>query len=338
MSKKHHSRKHKKNDRILKIIAVILAIVIVICGILYAISLWENHTGSYGKPAATDAASQNIEFNGRKYALNEDVETVLVMGLDKFEHFDEDSYSNNMQADFLMLLVIDNVKEECTALHINRDTVAQMSVLGVAGDRIDTVSQQLALAYTYGNGKEISCRNTAEAVSGMLLDVEIDHYVSVTMNSVVKYNELVGGVEVRVLDDFSGIDDTLILGKEVILKGEHALNYVRSRYGLDDSTNNRRMERQRQYIEALYKKTVECIEADDDFIVESASKISEDLVSDCNANRLQSIAEKIAEYKFAGIRCIKGETVMSGGYLEFHPEAESIKETVVELFYIQKTE
>ena len=338
MSKKHHSRKHKNNDRILKIIAVILAIIIVVCGILYAISLWENHIGNFDEPKTTDVAGQNIDFNGRKYTLNEDVETVLVMGLDKFERSDEDSYSNDMQADFLMLLVIDNAKEECTALHINRDTLAQMSVLGVAGDRIDTVSQQLALAYTYGNGKEISCRNTAEAVSGLLLGIEIDHYVSVTMNSVAEYNDLVGGVKVKVLDDFSGIDDTLVSGKEVILKGEHALNYVRSRYGLDDSTNNRRMERQRQYIEALYKKTVERIEADDEFIVDSASKLSKDLVSDCSANILQSIAEKIADYKFAGIRYIEGETVMSDDYLEFHPEAESLKEAVVELFYIQKTE
>lgn len=338
MSKKHHSRKHKNNDRILKIIAVILAIIIVVCGILYAISLWENHIGNFDEHEITDVASQNIDFNGRKYALNEDIETVLVMGLDKFERSDEDSYSNDMQADFIMLLVIDNAKEECTALHINRDTVAQMSVLGVAGDRIDTVSQQLALAYTYGNGKEISCRNTAEAVSGLLLGIDIDHYISVTMNSVAEYNDLVGGVKVKVLDDFSGIDDTLVAGKEVILKGEHALNYVRSRYGLDDSTNNRRMERQRQYIEALYKKTVEHIEADDEFIVDSASKLSKNLISDCSANKLQSIAEKIAYYKFAGIRYIEGETVMSDDYLEFHPEAESLKEAVVELFYIQKTE
>ncbi len=334
MSRKHHSRHKKKNDRILRIIAVILAIIIVVCGVLYAISLWERYTGRYDEPDNTEVVSQSMEFNGRQYDLNEKVETVLVLGLDKFDRDDEDSYSNSMQADFLMLLVIDNEKEECTALHINRDTVAQMSVLGVAGDRIDTVSQQLALAHTYGNGKEISCRNTAEAVSDFLLNIEIDHYVSVTMDAVEKYNDLVGGVTVRVLDDFSGIDDTLVKGREVTLRGEHALNYVRSRYGLDDSTNNRRMERQRQYLEALYRKTVECLEEDEDFIVDSASKLTSDLVSDCSASRLQSIAEKIADYKFAGIRDIEGETVMGETYLEFHPDAESIKETVVELFYV----
>lgn len=334
MSKKHHSKNHKRNDHLLKIIAVILAIVIVVCGILYAISLWERYSGEYNKPNGNEQLSQVMEYQGKSYKLNDDVETILVLGLDKFERYDDEAYNNDMQADFLLLLVIDNKKEECTALHINRDTVTRMSVLGVAGDSIDTVSQQIALAHTYGNGKEISCRNTSEAVSGLLLNVGIDHYVSVTMDAVETYNDLVGGVTVEVLDDFSGVDDTLIKGKEVTLKGEHALTYVRSRYGLDDSTNNHRMERQRQYLEALYRKTVDCLAEDEDFIVNSASQISADLVSDCSVNRLQSIAEKIVEYQFTGIRDIKGETVMGETYFEFYPDEDSVKKTVVELFYV----
>ena len=335
MSKKHHS-KHRKKDRILKIIAVILAIIILVCGILYAISLWEHRTGRYDEPADTEVVNRVMEFNGKQYELNEKLETVLVIGLDKFDRTDEDSYSNNMQADFVLLLVVDNEKKECTALQISRDTVTSMSVLGVAGDRIGTVEQQLALAHTYGNGEEISCRNTSEAVSKLLLNVNIDHYVSVTMDAVSKYNDLVGGVTLRVLDDFSGIDDTLVKGEEVTLKGEHALNYVRSRYGLDDSTNNRRMERQRQYLEALYNKTVECVRNDKDFIVNSASKLTNDLISDCSANRLQTLAEKISDYKFNGVRYLEGETLKGETYIEFYPDPESIKKTVIDLFYIQK--
>ena len=93
-------------------------------------------------------------------------------------------------------------------------------------------------------------------------------------------------------------------------------------------------ERQQQYLEALYRKTVECLDEDENFIVDSASKLTSDIISDCSASRLQSIAEKIADYSFAGIRDIEGETVMGETYLEFHPDAESIKETVVELFYV----
>ena len=332
--KKRHHRRHKKNDEILKIIAVILAIIILVCGILFAISLWEKHTSQFNDTDGSAQVNAALEFEGQKYDLNKDVETFLVMGLDKFEHADDESYSNDMQADFLMLFVIDNKKEEVSALHINRDTIAQMSVLGVAGDRIDTINQQIALAHTYGNGKEISCRNTLEAVSDMLLNIDIDHYASVTMDAVEVYNDLVGGVKVTVLDDFNGIDDSLVKGEEVTLHGEHALNYVRTRYGLKDSSNNKRMARQRQYIQALYEKSRVCIEENDDFIVNAAAKLSAYMVSDCSGNRLQVIAEKIADYEFVGIKDIKGETVKGETYIEFYPDAKSVKKTVLDLFYV----
>lgn len=333
MSKKHRSRQ-RKNERLLKISAVILAIIVLVCGILFAISLWEKHTGQFNKPDTDKLIDTVMDYKGKQYVLNEDIETILVLGLDKFDRPEEESYNNNMQADFLMLLVINNDKEECTVLHVNRDTITQMNVLGVAGDRIDTVEQQIALAHTYGNGKEISCRNTSEAVSNLLMNIEIDHYVSVTMDAVEIYNDLVGGVGVTVLDDFTGIDDTLVKGEEVTLYGKHALNYVRTRYGLDDSSNNHRMERQRQYLEALYNKSLVCIEEDNDFIVDAASKLSSYLVSDCSANRLQALVEKISDYKFSGICDIEGDTKMGETYLEFYPDANSLEETVVELFYV----
>ena len=42
------------------------------------------------------------------------------------------------------------------------------------------------------------------------------------------------------------------------LQGEQALRYVRTRYGLEDSTNSTRMARQQQYINALYAKALSC--------------------------------------------------------------------------------
>ena len=92
---------------------------------------------------------------------------------------------------------------------------------------------QLALAHTYGSGEEDSCENTVLAVSNLLYGMEIDHYVSLTMDGVALLNDLVGGVTVEVLDDFSGIDDTLVQGETVTLKGQQALTYVRSRGGLE---------------------------------------------------------------------------------------------------------
>ncbi len=337
-NKKRHSSRHKKNYS-LKIVSMVLAVVIVVCGILFGISLWENKSAYPSFAEEADDLAQlkdTLEYNGKVYELKKGIETVLVLGLDKYEYASEDSYDNDMQADFLMLLVIDNKNEKCTALHINRDTIAEMSVLGVAGDKIDVVDQQIALSHTYGNGKEVSCRNTTEAVEKLLMNIDIDYYVSVTMEAVSTYNDLVGGVEVKVLDDFTGVDDTLVKGKEVNLMGQHALNYVRTRYGLEDSSNNHRMERQRQYIQALYDKTMLCLEEDDDFIMNTASKLTEYIVSNCSGNRLQTIVEKIADYEFVEICDLEGKSVKGETFMEFYPDEDSVKDTVIKLFYTEE--
>jgi LCP family protein required for cell wall assembly len=214
--------------------------------------------------------------------------------------------------------------------------MADIPVLGIAGEKIGMVNKQLALAHTYGNGREVSCRNTADAVSALLYDINIDHYVSVTMDSVPIYNDLVGGVEVTVLDDFAGIDDKLIKGETVTLVGKQALTYIRSRKGLDDATNATRMVRQRQYLDALYEKTVELKNRDSNFVLDAAITMSQFMVSNCTVDQLSAIAQTIIDYEFTGIRTIEGDSVVGEKYMEFFPEPESLKKNVVELFYIPK--
>ncbi len=330
MSKVYTSK--EKRTRNLKYAAVILAAVLLVSSALFMVRLWENKQAEF--PAQESmTVSENMKYKGDEYRLKDGVETVLILGLDKFEGTHTESYNNDRQADFLMLLVVDNENESCTALHINRDTIAEMSILGVAGDKVGTVKKQLALAHTYGNGQEVSCRNTADAVSKLLLNVQIDRYVSVTMDAVSVYNDLIGGVELTVLDDFSGIDETLVQGETVTLYGEHALNYVRTRYGLDDSTNSRRMVRQRQYLEALYEKTLSIAGNDENFIVDAGAKLAEFLVSNFTGNGLQSFAEKISGYEFTEICELEGRLVKGDEHMEFYPYESSIEETVIKLFY-----
>ena len=335
MSREYTSK--EKRAKKLKYAAVLLTVIFLFSFVLLLVNIWENRQSVF--PGGENiTAGSDISLNGKKYHLKENVETVLVLGLDKFETESPESYNNNKQADFLMLLVVDHNSKTVTALHINRDTVANMNILGVAGDTVGTVKKQIALAHTYGNGKEMSCRNTAEAVSDMLMGIQVDHYVSVTMDAVSVYNDFVGGVELTVLDDFSGIDDTLVKGKTVTLLGEHALNYVRTRYGLEDSSNAERMVRQRQYLEALYNKTLECMENDDSFVINAGVQLAEYIVSDYTGNGLQELAERISDYRFTEICEIEGRNIRGEKHMEFYPSEKSVKETVVKLFYEPKND
>ncbi len=330
MSKAYSSK--EKRIRNLRYAAIILAIILVVSSLLFLVKIWENKQNKF--PAQEPGVvSTDIKYKGDNYKLNDNIQTILVLGLDKFETEDTESYNNNKQADFLMLFVVDHDNESITALHINRDTMAQMNILGVAGDKVGAVEKQIALAHTYGNGREVSCRNVANAVSSLLMNIEIDHYVSVTMDAVSVYNDFVGGVEVTVLDDFSGIDDTLIKGETVNLLGEHALNYVRTRYGLEDSTNERRMVRQRQYLEALYQKSLECMNSDENFVVNAGMKLADYIVSDYTGTRLQEIAKQLSGYQFVEIRELEGKNIRGDKHIEFYPDEDSIEETVISLFY-----
>lgn len=330
-SRKSVNQKKSDRKKLLRGIALILSVVIVVSVALLILKTWENQQGNV--PVATPV-DNTVTYNGQKYSKKKNVETLLVMGLDKYEEETaSDSYNNDQQADFLMLFVIDNKNSTCSALHINRDTMADMSVLGLAGEKVGTVNRQLALAHTYGDGGKQSCRNTVNAVSGVLNDVEIHDYISVTMDSVPVFNDLVGGVEVTVLDDFTGIDDTLVKGETVTLMGEHSLNYVRTRYGLDDSSNSTRMLRQRQYMNALVEKASQCVENDDTFVFDVLDEISEYMVSNCSATELQSFFENISTYDFSEILYLEGENRMGDTYMEFYPDENSVEQIIIDLFY-----
>lgn len=326
----------KRNDKrkLMRGLAVALLAVFLLTGAFLLLELWEKRQSIF-----PEQKTENIvyEYNGVEYVKNEDVESFLILGLDKFEDaINNDSYNNDQRADFLMLLVFDNSEKKFTAVHLNRDTMVNMNVLGVAGQKIGTVNKQLALAHTYGNGRDVSCRNTADAVSELLNGVKVNHYLSITMDAVPILNDLLGGVEVTVLDDFSGIDDTLIKGETVTLHGDHALTYVRERYGLEDSSNSTRMVRQRQYMTAVYDKAMLEIENDDNFVIEASSKLADYIVSDRSVNQLQEIAKKLSQYKFTEIETLEGESVVKDGLMEFRPDADSIDKIVFELFYKKK--
>jgi len=102
---------------------------------------------------------------------------------------------------------------------------------------------------------------------------------------------------------------------------------------MEDSSNEHRMKRQRQYIKALYEKTVEKSESDDNFAINAAAKMGDYLVSNYTTTRLQELFNKVSDYRFAEIRYLEGESVVGDEFVEFTPDEDSIKEVVVQLFY-----
>lgn len=325
----------KTKNNHLKYVAIILVLIFLIAAAFLVIEVWENRQGRFPVSSTEDGV---VSYNGVDYVYKDNIETFLVLGLDKYEGSDSaDSHESGVQADFLMLFVFDNNTKKSTAVQINRDTMTKINKLGIGAVKVDSLTAQIALAYNYASDNDkVKCRNVKDSVEYLLNGIKIDHYLSLTMDAVPASCNLVGGVEVTVLDDFTGIDDTLVKGEKVTLTGEQALRYVRTRYGLEDSTNNTRMARQQQYINALYEKVNSKIAADDEFLVKLVETMDDYIVYDSSDQRMLDFAEKFDDYEFLGIKEIEGESKLGAEFVEFYPNEESVWNIVIDLFYTPK--
>ena len=309
-------------------------------GSLFGVHVWEQQQAKRAAEAvSTEDPLPNdrlrVYYNDSWYLSRYDLETFLIMGLDKFEDTlsEPDSYNNNQQADFLLLMIVDRTHGSYTALHINRDTMAEIQRLGLGGKKLNTFTGQLALAHTYGSGGKDSCRNTVKAVSRFLYDVPIDHYFSVTMDAIPILNDLAGGVTVHINDDFSAVDPTLEQGKDIRLAGQQALTFVRSRRDVGDSSNLSRMERQREFITALYEQLSRKMRETDGFGAKLASNLADYTVSDLTTTELSNFAERFRDYSFTGIRSLDGKAVKGERFMEYYVEEAALQQSVIELFF-----
>lgn len=342
--KKHNNISEKKllKIKVLRAGAILLAVILVISVALLILKKWERNQQGGDGALSPQISVQTKTYNGQNYTIKRNVDTFLVMGLDEISTdiiYDEDAINNNREADFLILFVFDNSNHTYSALHINRDSMAKMDIFGARGEVVDSKVQQLALAHTYGDGKKESCKNTVKAVEGLLNnEVDIDSYISVPMDSVAEINDIFGGVEVTVLQDLTYADPQLSEGTTLTLKGSQALTYVRTRYGLDNSSNEARMERQKQYLEKLFDKANQSIEADDGILEQLSESNTFKTMEANNVNTIEAIIKTLPKYEFCGVYSLdgdyqtvendKGETNM-----QFYPYDDSVEENIINLMY-----
>ena len=324
----------KIRQGLLKPLLILAGVLLLVALFFVLLSHWESHYGKTDSDAFDSSDDGRLYLNDVCYAPKKDLETILLIGVDKFDNQTQDSsYNNSQQADFLMLLVMDMENKSCTALHLNRDTMTEIPVLGVRGESAGSITGQLALAHTYGSGGADSCRNTLKAVKGLLYGQNIDHYVSFTMDAVGEVNDLAGGITLTMLDDLSSAYPEMQQGAAVTLTGDMALAYVRTRYGLEDSSNLRRMERQRQYLTALYKAVSEKESSDETFLMKALETISAYMVSDCTVDQLSRLYDCWEACESKDFCTVDGVAEKGAEFMEFYPDEAALKQFVVDLFY-----
>ena len=295
-------------------------------------SSWEN-------PYETEDIDPVIYFDGKPYVHKKNLETFLFMGIDKYGESEEvTGYRNHEQVDVLMLCIVDHDEKTYQVLQINRDTYTKIPRIGATGDRVGEVDAQIALAHTYGTGQKDSCEYTAEAVSMLLMDEKVDHYISLKLDSIAILNKSVGGVEVTIPVDMTMVDPEMQKDKTMVLSDKQAEFFVRSRGKLEDDTNVSRMTRQDTYLHAWRQKAKQKMNADAGFALDLIADLSYFMVADQDLNGLSKLSGYLADYEYLGKIKIDGETKNGQEFLEFYPDQEALKKTVMDLFYEEKAQ
>ena len=270
-----------------------------------------------------------LTYDGQEYPMKPHLQTVLLIGTDALEAYEEKTegvkpFYNYHQADFLTLVVLDTDNNTAEILQLNRDTMTDVPWLDVLGEYGGTEFKQLCLAYNYGDGGMKSCRNTVSAVSGLLFDAPIDHYIQIPMTAIGVLNDLVGGVPVTIEEDLTAIDPAFTEGAAVWLDGVQAEKFVRARMALENDTNLARMKRQRQYLDSFQKRAREAFNSDSEFMVKLLEKLSEFLQSDLTAQQLSDLVTRLDKSEISPIRYAEGELKLGEQYYEFSPAESSL--------------
>ena len=330
----HHSRIHRR-DAIRAGIAAFL-LILTSAAVLWGIRGWETSTyaASGGKSAHVSSEQPEITWNGVTYTPKQRVEAYLLMGIDVTGPVvSSPGNYNGGQADAQFLLVLDNEAQTWQLLRLNRDSMVDVPVLDLKGTIIGYERQQLALAHAYGDGTNNSCQNTVDAVSMLLGGVPIDGYAALNMDGIALFNDAIGGVTVTITSDFTAVDPTLVEGETITLKGQQAMEFVRTRKDVDDQTNLARMERQRVYLEAMKPQL---LALNDEQVLQTVEAVNDYLVSNINSQTVLELAKKLKSYQEMPELTINGTNTMEDEHVAYILDEDSLQQVILELFYEEK--
>lgn len=312
--------KHRKNIAILAVSAGILIAAVI------GMFIYDRMSSS----DVVDSSKDTYNIEGVECTKKQNVETYLIMGTDDRNVNDTDT----VQSDTNLLLVIDRKEETYAILPLDRDAMVTYEVTDENGEVIGDTTSQLALAYAVGGDDETGCELTCGAVSRLFGDQFINGYVAINMDQIGTINNILGGVDVTIEDDF-GDGSEFAPGQTVHLTDEQAEAFVRGRKGVGDGTNENRMKRQEAYLDgALNVFKEKCLE-DSGFAADAVDKMKDCMVTDMTNAQFSKIGKilegdkrlEVPEIKYT--RTVNQQT----GFAEVTYDNVTLNYAMISLFY-----
>lgn len=226
LQRRRKKRKTKKKKGF-KIAVAIIILLILGVGI-YGYSVYSSVENTFNKTHEPLSREKSEKRSEKVSLAKHDPISILLLGVDQ-------RGADRGRSDSLMLLTVNPDKKAVKMVSIPRDTRTEI----IGKGKEDKINH----AYAFG-GVDMSIKTVEN-----FLDVPIDYYIQVNMESFKDIVDIVGGVTVNNTLDFTYEGHHFKTGK-LELNGENALKYSRMRYE-DPRGDFGRQSRQQQIIQAV---------------------------------------------------------------------------------------
>ncbi|AUV66493.1 LCP family protein [Staphylococcus haemolyticus] len=301
----------KKKSTIFKVLLTIIIIVVILAIIagVYLFSKIHSLSDSITNPLDRDKSELRD-----KPAKEGDPMTVVLYGID--DDAQREQQGMGQRSDSIVLMSINPKDKKTVMVSVPRDTRAKIVGKGT--------TEKINHAYAYGGPK--MAVNSLEK----LMDVPVDHYISIDMDGVKTVVDELGGVTITSNGSFITKDSTntyqFTKGEQYKMDGKEALAYMRSRKEDGAGGDEGRQLRQQQVITAVAREA---------FSVNSVTKLNgifkaaqDNLKTDLNfvqLNRFKSDYDK-AQDNVKRLTINGQNTLGDDNLYYFYPDKNSLKE------------
>lgn len=331
----------QNNKKIIRIVVSVLDVLVIAVGVFLVLESRNvqpvtRQSGSVGETENADNAADNrgtqIIWQGQEYVYNTDIRNILFLGVDKKEEMQTQEYAGRGgQADCIILLSLNTKEKTAMMLNISRDCMTDVDVYDMSGNFVGSEKMQLALQYAYGDGEKRSCWLMKKTVAELLNDIPIHGYLALNIDGISVINDVLGGVEITVPEDYTSIDEAFVQGATLTLTGSQAEKYVRYRDTEILGSNNGRMERQNQFLKALVRLLKDKVSEDSSMIDVLFTAGKPFMTTDLTADQMEEYSAYTLDDTYIKV---PGETQAGDAHDEYVVDEEKLQDVLVKMLYI----
>lgn len=343
--RRHHSGAHrKKRAGRIALISVSVLLLLAVCGFgafSYLRSSGKKELMAYAGAQQMELEGAQTESglvsrNGKKYRYNDEIITLLCMGIDQgSESWEEEGgYGENGQADAIFLLVLDQKAHSLRLIGISRDTMTDIATYDRQGNYVGESKNHLALAFSYGTTKNEGAELVKDAVSNLFYSLPIHGYAAIDWDALGKINDSVGGVTVTLAEDMVLGGESFQSGDTIRLSGDQAKSFVRHRSD-EAGSNNERMMRQKTYVNSFISEAKRAISKDPLLTADLYQQLTSDMATSIGVNEAVYLASLLPSVHFSleDIHAVEGTVRQGARYEEFYVDEEKLMDLILDTFY-----